>query len=123
MDPMNPGYSPAGGAGASGAADSHARPQSDAGFDKIKQAAATTLQTVAESLRNRSEGTMGQLNAVTDYGRHASELLDRSATYIQDLDMAKVQHDVEEMVRRNPGRSLLVAGTAGFLLGALLRRR
>ena len=38
-------------------------------------------------------------------------------------DIKRVSNDVNEYVRENPGKSLLMAAGAGFLLGLLVRRR
>jgi len=42
---------------------------------------------------------------------------------VEDLDVERVQRQIEDAVRRNPARSLVIAGTIGLLLGATLRRR
>jgi ElaB/YqjD/DUF883 family membrane-anchored ribosome-binding protein len=39
------------------------------------------------------------------------------------MDPQKIKTDIQDQMRRNPGRSLLIAGAAGLILGALLRRR
>lgn len=36
-------------------------------------------------------------------------------------DMDQLSQDVNEYVRHNPGKSVLIAATVGFVLGALLR--
>lgn len=57
---------------------------------------------------------------------HASEWLNRSADYVEQMDLEGIKHvqsTFEEEVRRHPGRSLLLAGAAGVLVGLLLRRR
>jgi len=93
------------------------------GVQRVKGAAAQALNAAADVLRNRAEGASGQFSALTGYGRQASDLLARSARFVEEMDMERVQRQVEDAVRRNPGRSLLIAGTVGFLLGATLRRR
>jgi ElaB/YqjD/DUF883 family membrane-anchored ribosome-binding protein len=93
------------------------------GVERIKGSAAHALAAAADLLRTRAEGASGQFSALTDYGRQASDLLSRSARYIEELDVDRLQERLEDAVRRNPGRSLLVAGAVGFVLGATLRRR
>ena len=93
------------------------------GMDRVKGAAAQTLHAAADMLRNRAEGASGQFSALTNYGQQASDFLARSAHFVDDLDLERVQRKIEDAVRRNPGRSLLIAGTIGLLLGATLRRR
>ena len=93
------------------------------GIDRVKGAAASALDAAADLLRSRAEGASGQLSALTGYGQQAGDLLARSARYVEDLDLARLQRQVEDAVRRNPGRSLMVAGVVGLVLGATLRRR
>ncbi len=42
---------------------------------------------------------------------------------LQEVDVKEVRDDVVEYVRRNPGKSLLMALAAGFVIGYLVRRR
>ena len=93
------------------------------GMDRVKGAAAQAIHAVADLLRNRAEGASGQFSALTGYGRQASDYLARSARFVEDMDVERVQRQIEDAVRRNPGWSLLIAGTIGLLLGATLRRR
>ena len=86
----------------------------------IREQAADRLESAADALHERAEGYEGRLGG---YGRQAAEWLDRSAQYVRSADAQRVKTDVEDQVRRNPGRALLVAGAAGLLLGVLLRRR
>lgn len=93
------------------------------GADRVKGAAAQALDAAADLLRTRAEGASGQFSALTGYGQQASDFLTRSARYVEDLDLARVQRQLEDAVRRNPARSLMVAGAIGLVLGATLRRR
>jgi ElaB/YqjD/DUF883 family membrane-anchored ribosome-binding protein len=93
------------------------------GVDRVKGAAAQALHAAADLLRHRAEGASGQFSALTNYGQQASDFLARSANFVEDMDMERVQRQIEDAVRRNPARSLLIAGAVGLLLGATLRRR
>ena len=93
------------------------------GVDRVKGAAAQALHAAADVLRHRAEGASGQFSALTGYGQQASDFIARSARFVEDMDMERVRRQVEDAVRRNPGRSLVIAGTIGLLLGATLRRR
>jgi len=85
------------------------------------------LHYLAESLDRKVSEMEGQMrdesSAIVHYGHRAAEALERSADYIRDADLQKIRNDVEEGVRRSPGRSLLIAAAAGFVLGAILRKR
>ena len=90
-------------------------------FDNIKSAVADKLHTAASTIHEKAGP--GENNALSDYGRQAADWLDRSADYVRDFDPQQVKTEIENQVRRNPGRSLLIAGAAGLILGALFRRR
>jgi hypothetical protein len=45
-----------------------------------------------------------------------------SADWLRDADMDKLKEGVEKQVKEHPGRSLLVALGAGFLLAKVFRR-
>lgn len=82
--------------------------------------------TVADKLRAASEalkGKAGQNSAVSGYAGQASQWLAGAADYVRDMDTEQVKSNIQHQVRSNPGRSLLIAGAAGLLLGALFRRR
>ena len=93
--------------------------QADSSFDRIKQTAADKLRRAAGSLQQQGE----RVGISQDYGQRAADWLDRTADYVGEFDPKQVRADLEEQVRRNPGRTLLIAGGVGLLLGAMLRRR
>lgn len=96
----------------------------DSTFDQIKTTVAEKLHTAAETLHEKtSRGDPESQNSLSSYGREAADWLDRSADYIEEIDPQRVRTDIENQVRRHPGRSLLLAGAAGLLLGVWLRRR
>lgn len=97
--------------------------RSGSSFDKITGVIAEKMKTAADTLRNRAAEGGGQNNAVVQYGRQAATWLDSSADYVRDLDIDQVKMDVKNLVRQNPGRTLLIVGAAGLLLGTLVRRR
>ena len=92
-------------------------------FDRIKMTVAEKLKQAADALQQKTAQTGGQTSAVGSYGNQAAGWLNSSADYIKDMEPQKVKSDIQNEVRRNPGRSLLIAGAAGLILGALFRRR
>ena len=92
-------------------------------FEQIKSTVADKLRTAAEALHDKVSQQGGEDNPIAGYGHQAADWLDASANYIRELDPQKIKTDIENQVRRNPGRSLLIAGAAGLLLGELVRRR
>jgi ElaB/YqjD/DUF883 family membrane-anchored ribosome-binding protein len=83
-------------------------------FDNIKTTVADKLNTAADALRQKT----GQ----TGYAGQASDWLTNAADYVRDVDPAQLKSTIQEQVRSNPGRSLLIAAGAGLALGILLRR-
>jgi ElaB/YqjD/DUF883 family membrane-anchored ribosome-binding protein len=49
--------------------------------------------------------------------------LDQSAEYVRQFNFEHADAKIREYVRQSPGRSLLLAGAAGMMIGAILRRR
>ena len=93
------------------------------GFDKIKDTITHKLQDAADVVREKSQSYSGTNQEVANYGNQAAEWLNRSASYIEEINPQQVKKDVENQVRQNPGRSLLIAAGVGLVLGAILRRR
>ncbi|MFY9609873.1 MAG: hypothetical protein WAU45_14800 [Blastocatellia bacterium] len=88
-------------------------------LDNIKGKVAEGLKSAAGSLRpkGRPEGAM------SDYASQASGWLDSAGDYVRDMDVSQVKTDIQRQMRANPGRTLLIAGAAGLIVGALFRRR
>ena len=94
-------------------------------FDKFKHAVADKLHSAAGSLQHDASRQGSQ-----SYRWQAAELLDRSASYVRELDADRLKRDtdrlkrdIEREVRSNTGRSLLIAAAAGLLVGIVLARR
>jgi ElaB/YqjD/DUF883 family membrane-anchored ribosome-binding protein len=89
-------------------------------LDTVKNTVAEKLHSAAGALKQRAGQQQG---AMSGYADKASTWLDDAAGYVRQVDPQQLKTDVQEKVRRNPGRALLVAGAAGLLLGVLFRRR
>jgi len=96
-------------------------PELGSTFERAKEGVAERLHSAAESLKENADEASG---AAAGYGRKAARWLDDSARQVKDFDFDfdQIKADFEDRVRRSPGRALLVAGAAGLILGALLRR-
>jgi ElaB/YqjD/DUF883 family membrane-anchored ribosome-binding protein len=94
------------------------------GLENVKNIIADTLHDVAEVLNEKAADQDTQ-SGIVQYGKQASEWLDQSAEYVRQCDHYYEQADarVREYVRQSPGRSLLIAGAVGLIIGAMLRRR
>ena len=89
-------------------------------LDRVKETVAEKLHAAAGAIHQRAE--QNQENAASAYAGQAAAWLDSASDYVRDVDQQKIKADLRNQVRRNPGRSLLVAGAAGLVLGILLRR-
>lgn len=85
-----------------------------------REAAAAALQSTAGSLRNRAQAS-GE--AIAGFGNKTADKLQHTADYLRDHDARGMLGDLEGVVRRNPGPSLVAAAVVGFLLGAAMRKR
>jgi len=79
--------------------------------------AAGALRNAASSLHENAD----KLPNVPDIAHSAADRVDAVATYLQGHDTKQMMTDMETVVRRNPGPSLLVAGALGFLIGRAFR--
>lgn len=89
-------------------------------LDTIKDTVADKLHAVAGVIQQKAG--QNQESGVAGYAGQAAGWLDDAAEYVREVDPQRVKSDLQKQVRSNPGRSLLVAGAAGLLLGFLLRR-
>ena len=90
--------------------------------DRIQVRIADKLRQAADTLIGKTEGSQTPPE-LAHLGSQAGGWLHNSADYIEQMEAKKVKEDITEQVRRNPGKSLLVAGAVGLILGAIFRRR
>jgi ElaB/YqjD/DUF883 family membrane-anchored ribosome-binding protein len=89
-------------------------------IDEGRIATADTLQSTASSLRG---GAQNSGEAITNIGHKTASGLESAASYLRGHDFKSMVSDLEDVARRNPGPSLMVAAALGFLLGAALKNR
>jgi hypothetical protein len=91
------------------------------GFENVKNIIADKLHHIAEALSENA----GDSDTESGMSREnpASALLDQSAEYVRQFDYEQANAGVREYIGQNPGRCLLMAGGAGLIIGAILRRR
>jgi hypothetical protein len=92
-------------------------------FNHLKTAVSNSVRNAAGSLARVANQTDLQEAGVSRYGAQAAAWLNRSADYIEEFEPQQTVTQLKQEVQRNPGRSLLIAGAAGLILGALFRRR
>jgi len=83
--------------------------------DRARVGAAAGLETVASTLHEKGD-------RVATAAHSAADAVTSGAEYLRANDARAIMSDLVEMVRRNPGRSLLGAVAVGFLLGRALSR-
>jgi ElaB/YqjD/DUF883 family membrane-anchored ribosome-binding protein len=91
-------------------------------IDTWKNKLAEKLQSAAITVQDKARAA-NEDSPISTYGEKASRWLNNSADYLNKKDFEQMKTDVREQIRRNPGRSLLIAGAAGLILGTILRRR
>jgi ElaB/YqjD/DUF883 family membrane-anchored ribosome-binding protein len=97
--------------------------QHGSSFNKIKTTIAEKLDAAADSLRVKADQAGGEKEFAAQYGRQAAGWLGSTAQYVRQFDVDRLKTDVENKVRKEPGRTLLIAGAVGLVIGALVRRR
>jgi ElaB/YqjD/DUF883 family membrane-anchored ribosome-binding protein len=90
-------------------------------FDRVKFVVANLLSEAAEAIHIKSAGAGG--SDISNLGDRAANWLEHSAGYVRDMEPQQLRSDIEDTIRRNPGRSLIIAGVIGLVLGSMLRRR
>ncbi len=93
-----------------------------ANSNRIQVRLADKLHQAAETLFGKTEDTSTPPDAA-NLGSQARDWLHHSADYIAQVEPEKIKADLTAQMRRNPGKSLLVAGAAGLILGAIFRRK
>ena len=92
------------------------------GFENIKNIIADKIHYVAEVLSEKAADQDAQ-SGIAQCGKQASGWLDQSAEYVREFDYEQTDARVREYVRQSPGRSLVIAGAVGLIIGVILRRR
>ena len=83
--------------------------------DRARVSAAAGLDTVASTLHQRGD-------KVASATHSAADAVSSGAEYLRANDVQTMMGDLMEVIRRNPGPSLLGAAALGFILGRALRR-
>lgn len=97
-------------------------PKIEGSSDRIQVRIADKLHQTADRLFGKTEDNQTPGEAAK-FGTQANTWLHNSADYIEQMEPKKIKEDLTEQVRRNPGKSLLVAGAAGLILAAIFRRK
>ena len=82
-------------------------------LEATRAAAAGRLDTTASALHNSGE-------KVADLAHGTADKLNTGAKYLRNNDVPGIFSDLQGVVRKNPGMSLLVAGFVGFAVARAL---
>lgn len=88
--------------------------------DEKRGAAADALESAASNIHEKAEDLPGG-ETVRNVAHSTAEKLESTAGYIREHDVRAMISDVEQIVKRNPGPSLLIAVALGFLIGRAFR--
>jgi len=91
-------------------------------FENAKNIIADKLHHVAAAIDEKA-AEQGPLCDMAQYGKQASAWLDQSAEYVRQFNYEHADAKIREYVRQSPGRSVVMAGAIGIIIGAILRRR
>jgi hypothetical protein len=90
-------------------------------IDDKRSSAAAGLSAVASTLHEKAASLPGG-DGVQDFTHATADRLSSTAEYVREHDMNRMMADVEALVTRNPGPSLLAAAAFGFLIGHAVTR-
>lgn len=90
-------------------------------FNRVKAVVADLMNEAADAIHHKSAHS-GR-SEISELGDRAAHWLEHSAGYVREVEPQRLRSDLEEKVRRNPGRSLIIAGVVGLVVGRVLRRR
>ncbi len=91
------------------------------GFENVRNMIADKLHDIAGALSEKPADSDAESGMTPE--NPASAWLDQSAEYVRQFDYERTNAGVREYIGQNPGRCLLMAGGAGLIIGAILRRR
>lgn len=89
-------------------------------IDEKRGPAADALQSAASAIHEKAEDLPGG-ETVKSVAHSAAQKLESTAGYIREHDVTAMLSDIEEIIKRNPGPSLLIAAAIGFLIGRAFR--
>jgi ElaB/YqjD/DUF883 family membrane-anchored ribosome-binding protein len=88
--------------------------------DNFTDTVAEKLQGAASKLHNEADRLPGG-QKVADFARTAGDKMGSAASYLREHDAKDMLGDLDRVVRRHPGPSLLCAAALGFLIGMAFR--
>lgn len=94
--------------------------QAEERIDEKRGRAADSMDQAAQKLHERADSVPGG-ERTTEMAHQAADRLQSASDYVREHDVSEMTSEVESFVRKHPTESLIVAATAGFLVGKMLR--
>lgn len=92
-----------------------------ASIDDKRDAVASGLESAASSLHERAESLPGG-EKIVRAAHSAAEAMEKTADYVRDQDLQDMFADLQQVVKKHPGATLLTAAAIGFLLARAFSR-
>ena len=93
-----------------------------ASIDAKRDKVASGMESVAHGLHGRVD-SMAETGAKVSQAAHgAADSLESAAQYVRDHDTKEMLSDLEAVIRKHPGKSLLAVLAVGYLAGRALQR-
>ena len=89
-------------------------------IEQNRAAAASGIEGAAATLHQRADHLPGG-EKVTNFAHSAADRLNATAGYVRQNDLNNMRNDIEDLVKKNPGPSLLAAVALGFFIGRSLK--
>ena len=90
-------------------------------IDEKQDAVARGIDSAAASLHAKAESLPGG-EKIVRAAHTAAEAMEKTAGYLRDQDINDMLADVRQVIKRNPGATLLTAAAVGFLLARVFSR-
>ncbi len=90
--------------------------QVDGKFNRVRQATADKLRDAAKTVRQGGDAVAGAADST-------AEKLASSAAYLKAHDARRMVGDLIQVVKKYPGRSVLIASVLGFFVARAMRSR
>lgn len=85
-------------------------------IDGNRESAASGLENAASALHDKADSLPGG-EKVTSLAHTTAEKLNSTAQYVREHDFNRMMGDLEQVVKNNPGPSLIAAAVIGYLAG------
>jgi len=90
--------------------------------DSAREALHRGRLNTAKALDSAARGIDAGTDSVSRAGHGAADKVGASAQYVRSHGARELVSDIEALVKRHPGKSLLVVAALGFMAGRALKR-